>query len=131
MFCDIFTGCKPLNQRTVQLASGSIIDISNISIRLVKPGAPYQAFQAVALAVAVFDIHQHPEAVLKRDLLHSGIFQLSAECIRHRCQAHFNEFIYCALCGHGFLPPVVICASCKCMAVLCRFCMAACCCFVR
>ena len=53
VFCDIFTGCKPFNQRSVQLASGSIIDISNIGIRLVKPGTPYQAFQAVALAVAV------------------------------------------------------------------------------
>ena len=38
---------------------------------------------------------------------------------------------YRALCGHGALPPVVTCASCKCVAALCHFCIAACCCFIR
>ena len=30
MLCDMFTRCKPLNQGTVQLTSGSIIDIANV-----------------------------------------------------------------------------------------------------
>lgn len=81
--------------------------------------------QAIALAVAVFDIYQHPEAILKRYLLHLGISYLSTECIRHGCQAHFNEFINGALCSYSSLPPVVICAPCKRVAVLFWFCMRA------
>ena len=38
VLCDIFIGCKPLNKRTVQLVSGSMINISNACIRLVAPG---------------------------------------------------------------------------------------------
>src|SRR5699024_5755996 len=115
---NIFTCCKPLDQCTVQLAAGIIIDITNVCIWLIKSGISDQAFQAVALAVAVFNIYQHPEAVLKRDLLHLWIRYLGTECIRHSCQAHFNEFIYSALCSHSPLPPVVISASCKRMAAL-------------
>ena len=74
-------GCKPLNQRPVQLAPGSIVNIANVCVRLVKSGIMDQTFQAVALAVAVFDIHQHPETILKRNSLHPGVFHLGAECI--------------------------------------------------
>ena len=81
MLCDIFTGCKPLNQRPVQLAPGSIVDISNVCLRLVKPGIADQAFQAVAFTVAVFDVHQHPETILKRNPFHPGVLHLGAECI--------------------------------------------------
>ena len=38
VFCDIFTSCKPLDQRTVQLAPGSIVDIANVCVWLVEPG---------------------------------------------------------------------------------------------
>ena len=65
VLCDIFTGCKPFDQRTVQLAPGSIVDIANVCVRLVEPGIADQSFQAFALTVAVLDIHQHPESVLK------------------------------------------------------------------
>ena len=65
VFCDVFTGCKPLNQRAVQLTPGSIVNIANVCVRLVKSGIMDQTFQAVALAVVVFDIHQHPETILK------------------------------------------------------------------
>lgn len=51
VFCDVFTGCKPLNQRAVQLAPGSIVNIANVCVRLVKSGIMDQTFQAVALAV--------------------------------------------------------------------------------
>lgn len=44
VFCDVFTGCKPLNQRTVQLAPGSIVNIANVCIRLVKSGITDQTF---------------------------------------------------------------------------------------
>ena len=63
---DIFTCCKPLDQCTVQLAAGSIIDITNVCIWLIKSGISDQAFQAVALAVAVLNIYQLPESVLQR-----------------------------------------------------------------
>lgn len=47
VFCDVFTGCKPLNQRTVQLAPGSIVNIANVCVRLVKSGITDQTLQAV------------------------------------------------------------------------------------
>lgn len=81
VFCDIFTSRKPLNQRTVQPAPGSIIDIANVCIRLVEPGTSNQAFKAVALTVAVFDVHQHPKTILKRNPLHPGILHLGAYAI--------------------------------------------------
>ena len=118
VLCDIFTCCEPLDQCPVQLAAGSIVDITNVCVRLVESGVADQAFQAVALSVAVFDIYQHPEAILERYFFHFGIRYLSTECIRHSCQAHFNEFIHGALCSHSSLPPVVISASCKRMAAL-------------
>ena len=57
VFCDVFTGCKPLNQRTVQLAPESIVNIANVCVRLVKSGITDQTLPAVTLAVALFDIH--------------------------------------------------------------------------
>lgn len=74
--------------------------------------------------VSVFNVHQHSETILKRNSFHLEIFHLGAECIGHRSQVHSNEFIYCALCSHDFLPPVVIRAYCKRMPILCWLCMA-------
>ena len=81
MLYDIFTSCKPFDQWPVQLSPGSIIDIAYVCVRLIKPGIADQTFQTVALTVAVFDIHQHPEAILKRNLFHPGVFHLVTECI--------------------------------------------------
>ena len=80
VFCDIFTDCKPFNQGTVQLAPGSIVNVANVCIRLVEPGIADQALQTVSLTVTVFDVHQHPETVLKGGL-RLGILHLGEECI--------------------------------------------------
>lgn len=80
VFCDIFTDCKPFNQGTVQLAPGSIVNVANVCIRLVEPGIADQALQTVSLTVTVFDVHQHPETVLKGGL-RLGILHLDEECI--------------------------------------------------
>ena len=44
VLCDIFTGCKPFNQGTVQLTPGSIVDITNVCLWLVKPCIADQSF---------------------------------------------------------------------------------------
>ena len=68
MLCDVFTGCKALNQTAIELPAGSVIDICDVSLRLVKSSIPDKTLQAVALSVVVFDIDQEAEAILKRRL---------------------------------------------------------------
>lgn len=62
---NIFTGCQPLNQASVELPSGSIVDIRDVSFWLVKSGTFNEAFQAVAFPGVIFNVDQEPEAVLK------------------------------------------------------------------
>src|SRR5699024_5076399 len=93
VLCDVFTCCESLDQFSIQLASGGIVNVADICVWSVESSTADQPIQAIALAVAVFAIYQHPAAILKRYLLHLGISYLSTECIRHGCQAHFNEFI--------------------------------------
>ena len=85
MLCDVLTGCQTLDQAAVEFPPGGIVDIPDVCIWLVESGITDQPFQAVALTVAVFDIHQHSETVFKGNVPHSGILQLGQECIRHGC----------------------------------------------
>ena len=75
MLCDIFTGCETFDQATVKLPTGSIVDISDVCW-LVEPGSLDQTFQAVALAVVVFDVDQKAKAIFERNILHLGIIHL-------------------------------------------------------
>ena len=73
---DVLTGCKTFNQATIKLPTGSIVDISDVSFRLIEPGSLDQTLQAVALAVIVFDVDQKAEAILERNILHPWIIHL-------------------------------------------------------
>ena len=46
---DVLTGCETFDQAAVKLPAGSIVDISDVSFRLIEPGSLDQALQAVAL----------------------------------------------------------------------------------
>ena len=81
MFCDIFTSCKSLNQTAVEFSAGSVIDVCNVGIGLVKSGAFDETLQAVALSVVILNIDQETEAVFKREFLHFGIVHLCDEGI--------------------------------------------------
>ena len=85
MLYDVLTGYQTLDQAAVEFPPGGIVDIPDVCIWLVESGITDQPFQAVALTVALFDIHQHSETVLKGNVPHSGILQLGQECIRHGC----------------------------------------------
>lgn len=111
VLCNILTGGEPLDQLSIELPPGCIIDVSDESLRLIKAGIANEAFEAVGLSVAVFDVDQHPEAVFEGNVLHPGIVHLCDECIRHGCQAHFNQFVNRALVRHDHLPPVVVPAA--------------------
>ena len=76
MFCDILTGREPLDQSPVQLPVGSIIDIGDISVRLVEKGAPDQPLQAVIFSTGVFDIHQHSESILEENFFRLQVVAL-------------------------------------------------------
>ena len=67
-----------------------------------------ESFQTVVLAVGVFHIHQHPEAVLKRDFFHFGIRLLRQKGIGHRAEAHLNQLVNRTLVRHVQSPPVVV-----------------------
>ena len=60
------------------------------AFRLVESGILDQPFQTVVFAAAVFDIYQHTELILKRNLLKLWIIKLVAKCICHSSQAHFD-----------------------------------------
>jgi hypothetical protein len=100
MLRDIFTGHQTLNEAAVELPPGSIVDVANVSIRLVKPGALNQTLQTVVLAGIVLDIDHKAETILKRDILHLRVIQLVDKGIRHRSQAHFDQFVNGALISH-------------------------------
>ena len=73
---DVLTGCETFDQTAVKLPAGSIVDISDVSLRLIEPGSLDQTLQAVALAVVVFDVDQKAKAIFERNILHLGIIHL-------------------------------------------------------
>lgn len=73
---DVLTSCETFDQAAVKFPAGSIVDISDVSFRLIEPGSLDQTLQAVALAVIVFDVDQKAEAILERNILHPGIIHL-------------------------------------------------------
>ena len=81
MLRDVFTGCQPFDQVAVKLPAGSIVDIGNVSLRLVKPGTFDQALQAVAFAV--FNVDQQTKTILERTsfILGSSICVIKASDI--------------------------------------------------
>lgn len=111
MLRNIFTGGESLDQFPVEFSPGCIVDVGNERLRLIETGIAYETFEAVGLSVTVFDIDQHPETILKSDILHLRVIHLCEKCIRHGCQAHFDQFINSALVRHGQLPPVVVTTS--------------------
>lgn len=81
MLRDVFTGCQPFDQVAVKLPAGSIVDIGNVSLRLVKPGTFDQALQAVAFAVVVFNVDQQTKTILERNVLHLRVIHLCDKSI--------------------------------------------------
>ena len=51
VLCDVFTCCESLDQFSIQLASGSIVNVADVCVRLIESGIANQALQAIALAV--------------------------------------------------------------------------------
>ena len=76
MLRDIFAGRQSVYKLFIEFPAGYVIDINDSSVCLVKAGVLDQPFDAVALAVAVLDIDEHPETILKGDILHLGIILL-------------------------------------------------------
>ena len=70
VFCDVLTGCQPLNKRPIQLAVMPVVNRGDRSIRLFKSGIPNQPFQSVVFAGSVLGINEHSEPVLERNFLH-------------------------------------------------------------
>ena len=101
VFRDVLTGCQPFDQAAVEFPAGSIVNVGDTGLRLVKPGTFDKALQAVALTIVVFDVDQEAETVLEWDVLHLRVIHLCKKSIRHGRQAHFNEFIDGVLVGHG------------------------------
>lgn len=48
VLCDVFTCCESLDQFSIQLASGSIVNVADVCVRLIESGIANQALQAVA-----------------------------------------------------------------------------------
>ena len=105
VFCNVFTGCQPVDQCFVQLSSRMVINRCNAGIWLFKLSLADQPFQTIVFAVAVFDINKQAEPIFEWNFLHCRIIHLDAECICHSSQMHFNKFIDCTLICHDFLPP--------------------------
>ena len=93
MLCDILTACQPLDQVPVEFPAGGVVDAGNVSLWLIQSGPLDKPLQAVALAVAIFDVAQEAETVLERKVLHLRAVHLRYKSIRHGCQAHFNKFV--------------------------------------
>ena len=51
MLRDVFTGCQPFDQVAVKLPAGSIVDIGNVSLRLVKTGSIDKCYPAFYLVL--------------------------------------------------------------------------------
>ena len=79
--CDVLASCQPFDQTSVELPSGSIVDVSDIGLRLVKPGAFDETLQAVALTAAVFDVDKQTEAILEGNVLHLWVIHLCDKSI--------------------------------------------------
>ena len=69
VFRYIFASCKPVNKILVKLAPGSVVDIHDTCFRLVESSVTDQSFLTIVFTIAVFDVHQYTEAILKKVLL--------------------------------------------------------------
>ena len=90
VFIYIFASCKTVNEILVNLAPGSVVDIHDTCFRLVESSITDQSFLTIVFTIAVFDVHQHTEAILKRYFFKFRIIQLVTKCICHSGKAHFN-----------------------------------------
>ena len=76
MLRDVFASCQSFDQAAVEFPARSIVDVSNVSLRLVKSSTFDQALQAVAFTIVVFDVDQKAEAVLEGNILHLRVIHL-------------------------------------------------------
>ena len=93
---------RAANQISIEFSAGDVIDISDVSFRLIEGGIHNEALQTVGLAAVVFSIDHQGETVLKRDFTDARIPELSSEGISHRGHAHLDELIDCRFIRHGF-----------------------------
>ena len=91
---NVFAGCQPLNQRSVQLPAGGVVNGGNMCLRLVEASTLNDPLQAVVLPVGIFRIHNHPETVGERYILHLRIIQLDQESVGHGAEPHFQKLVY-------------------------------------
>ena len=91
---NVFAGCQPLNQRSVQLPAGGVVNGGNMCLRLVEGSTLNDPLQAVVLPVGIFRIHNHPETVRERYILHLRIIQLDQESVGHGAEPHFQKLVY-------------------------------------
>lgn len=103
VFCDIFTGCQRLsNAYSVSGRTG------NQSLRYWHRTVPVLQNESILLndcSCCCIQCQPAYETILIWNFLHAAVIHLGTECICHRTEAHFNEFIDCTLVCHDFFTP--------------------------